>query len=312
MIKKFKAKHVRLAVAPIAWINDDIEELSKVYTLDQCLQESAEAGYVGTETGRSFPTNPKVLGAKLNKYNLVMSSGWWSGMLRTGTVKDEIARIESYLKLFNGVGTEILFYGEIDGSIQGEDIPLSKRPTLSDKEFKAYGKKLNALTKHVKSRGIKLCFHHHMGTVIQTAKDVENLMQVTNPDLGLLVDSGHICFAGDTPEQLVKKHKERITYIHCKDLRQDKLKICLDEDWPFTKAITEGVFTVPGDGYINFDSFLKSLANIKYGGWLVVEAEQDPRVANPRKYAIMGREHLEPLLDKHGFTISDEQPKSKR
>lgn len=299
-------KQVRLAVAPIAWINDDIEELATIYTLEECLRESAEAGYAGIEAGRSFPTDPEVLGSKLAAANLVMASGWWSGMLRTGTVEDEIERIEDYLNMFAGVGADIMFYGEFDGSIQAEDVPLSTRPTLSESEFKDYGRRLTALAKHTKSRGIQLCFHHHMGTVVQTAADVDLLMANSGKELGLLVDTGHMVFAGDDPAEVAKRHSARVAYVHCKDLRRRKLERCLKEDWQFSRAVTEGVFTVPGDGFIDFDAFAKTLAAIRYSGWVVVEAEQDPRKAKPRKYAILGREHLERVLDKHAISIYDE------
>ena len=300
-------KRVRLAVSPIAWINDDIAELSNIYTLDECLHETAEAGYAGTEAGRSFPQNPKKLKAKLDEANLVMASGWWSGMLRTGSIDDEIDRIERYLQMFTGCGTDIMFYGEVDGSIQGEDVPLSERPTMTAAEFKAYGKRLTALAKHTKSRGVKLCYHHHMGTVVQSADDIHQLLDNTGADLGLLVDTGHIVFAGGDAATLVRKHDRRLAYVHCKDLRQEPLQQCLAEDWPFVRAIREGVFTVPGDGCIDFDIFVRALATVKYSGWIVIEAEQDPRTKDPKQYAIMGREHLEPLLDKHALVVYDEQ-----
>ena len=303
---KLGPKHVRLGVAPIAWINDDIEEMSGVYTLRQCLEESAEAGYVATEAGRSFPQDPGELAPLLEEAGLLMASGWWSGSLRTGTVEDEVDRIESYLNMFSGCGTDIMFYGEIDGSIQAEDVPLSERPTLAEAEFKAYGERLTKLARHTKSRGVSLCFHHHMGTVVQTAEDVDMLMASTGHDLGLLVDTGHMVFAGGDPAAVARRHAPRVRYTHLKDLRKAELDRCLAEDWPFTRAITDGVFTVPGDGHIDFDVFLKALATIKYSGWIVVEAEQDPREKNPLDYAIMGREHIEPLLDKHAFNVYDD------
>ena len=299
-------KQVRLAVAPIGWINDDIEELATQYTLEECLRESAEAGYAGTEAGRSFPQDPKVLSEKLREAGLVMASGWWSGMLRTGTVDEEIERIESYLNMFTGCGTEIMFYGEVDGSIQAEDMPLSERPILTESEFKDYGKRLTKLAQHTKSRGVDLCYHHHMGTVVQTAGEVDLLMENTGPELGLLLDTGHMVFAGNDPNAVANKHSDRLAYVHLKDLRKPHIDTCLDEDWDFQRAVREGVFTVPGDGHIDFDSFLKILATAKYSGWIVVEAEQDPRVHKPMHYAILGREHIEPLLDKHSFVIYDE------
>lgn len=304
---KLGPKKIRLAVAPIAWINDDIVEWGGLYTLEQCLQQSAEAGYVATEAGRSFPEKPQVLSKKLTAAGLEMAAGWWSGMLRTGTLKDEIARIDGYLNMFHECGTDIMFYGEIDGSIQGDATPLSQRLTMKEEEFKRYGARLNELARHTKRHGIKLCFHHHMGSVVQSVADVDCLMANTSTDLGLLVDTGHMVFAGGNPAQLVRKHAARVCYIHCKDLRKNKLDTCLAEDWAFTRAVRESVFTVPGDGFLDFDAFFKELAAIKYSGWIVVEAEQNPHKANPLKYSILGREHLEPLLDQYSFTVVDEQ-----
>ncbi len=304
--KPLGAKQVRLAVAPIAWINDDIEELGNIYTVQQCVRESSEAGYVGLEAGRAFPADAEVLKPMLAKSGLVLASGWWSGGLRTGTLKNEKERMEDYLRLFNDCGAKIMFYGEVDGSIQAEELPLSKRPTLSPEEFKSYGERLTELACYTQKRGVKLCFHHHMGTVVQSMNDVAMLMNNTGRELGLLVDSGHIVFAGGNPVELVRKYTKRVVYVHCKDLRKKKLSVCIDEDWHFMRAVRAGVFTVPGDGFINFDAFIGALAKVGYRGWIVVEAEQDPRLANPKQYAIMGREHLESLLDKHEFKIFDE------
>ncbi|MBF2735621.1 MAG: TIM barrel protein, partial [Betaproteobacteria bacterium AqS2] len=207
-------------------------------------------------------------------------------------------------RLYEGVGADIMFYGEIDGSVQAASEPLSRRPQLSAEEFKPYGERLSKLAAHAKGRGVRLCFHHHMGTAVQSAEDVAHLMEHSSEDLGLLVDSGHCVFAGDDPAEMVRRHAARVAYVHCKDLRQERLRRCVAEDWLFTRAVMEGVFTVPGDGFIDFDAFLGALAAAGYGGWMVVEAEQDPRQASPKQYAVKGREHLEPLLAKHGFSVS--------
>lgn len=294
---------VRLAVAPIAWRNDDIAEISELHSVEQCLRESAEAGYGGTEAGRSYPRDPARLKELLDGAGLAMAAGWWSGMLRTGTVEDEIARIDAELRLYEGVGTDVMFYGEVDGSVQAASEPLSRRPRLGPEEFKPYGERLSRLAAHAQSRGVRLCFHHHMGTAVQSAEDVALLMEHSSEDLGLLVDTGHCVFAGADPAELLRRHAARVAYVHCKDLREQRLRRCVAEDWLFARAVMEGVFTVPGDGFIDFDGFLGALAGVGYAGWIVVEAEQDPRRASPKEYAVKGREHLEPLLAKHGFAV---------
>jgi inosose dehydratase/3D-(3,5/4)-trihydroxycyclohexane-1,2-dione acylhydrolase (decyclizing) len=133
-----------------------------------------------------------------------------------------------------------------------------------------------------------------MGTLVQSGQDIDMLMDSTGSEVGLLLDAGHATFAGADPVKLAKRYKSRIVHIHTKDVRSDVMQKALSEDWSFLRAVVAGVFTVPGDGCVAFDRILRELKG--YSGWIVLEAEQDPKVANPRQYASLGFTNLKRLV----------------
>jgi inosose dehydratase len=284
---------VRLGVAPIAWSNDDLPELGGDTPLEVCLKESREAGYSGTESGGKFPMDPAVLGPILAAHDIKLVSGWFSGRLLEVSVDEEKRRLENQLRTFATLGAPVMVYAEVTGSVQGaRATPVSRRPKLAPEDVADYGRKLTEIAEYLAGRGVPMAYHPHMGTVFETEPEVDLLMANTGLAVGLLIDTGHMVFAGGDPHATARRHAKRINHIHCKDIRPQILEQVLREDMSFMDAVLEGVFTVPGDGFIDFHGFAKVLAEIGYAGWVIVEAEQDPAKANPLEYAKIGHRHL--------------------
>lgn len=297
---------VRLGVAPIAWSNDDLPQLGGDTPLEVCLRESKLAGYSGTETGGKFPMDPDKLGPILERHGLELVSGWFSGGLLEHTVDEEMVRMEAQLRTFAALGAPVVVYAETTGSVQSkQDVPVSKRPRLELARYREYGDKLSEVAERMAARGVPMAYHHHMGTVIETEDDVDALMQSTSDSVGLTIDTGHLTFAGASIEGVVRRHAKRIRHVHCKDVRFDALQRVLQQDGSFLDGVLDGVFTVPGDGSIDFDAFCALLGEIGYAGWVVVEAEQDPAKANPLEYATLGHNHLSAALAKAGVAVAD-------
>ncbi len=295
---------IRLGVAPIAWSNSDLPELGGDTPLEVCLAESRQAGYAGTETGVKFPMDPKVLGPLLEVHGLALVSGWFSGSLREVSVEEEKRLIAEQLETFAALGAPVMVYAETTGSIQGaRGTPLSQRPRMTPSEIVAYGEKLTAFAEYLAAEGVPMAYHHHMGTVIETEAEVDALMEATGSAVGLTLDTGHLTYAGGDVEATMRRHGARIAHVHCKDVRPDVLRRALDADMSFLDAVLEGVFTVPGDGCVDFDVVARILADVGYAGWVVVEAEQDPVKAPPFEYALMGHEHLTRAFDEAGVAI---------
>jgi len=137
-----------------------------------------------------------------------------------------------------------------------------------------------------------------MGTVVQSAGDIDALMQETSEDVFLLLDSGHARFAGADPIDLARQYAARIGHVHCKDIRPAVMSGRINRDSSFLDAVLDGVFTVPGDGSIDYDAMFQPLAAVGYAGWFVVEAEQDPNVAPPAQYSRLGYSNLSAALNR--------------
>ena len=288
---------VRIGINPISWTNDDVPALGGETPLATALAEGKAIGYEGFELGNKFPREPEALRAVLAPYGLACVSGWYSGQLARGTVADEIASVDAHLKLLVANGAQVMVYGEVADAIQGQPEPLSRRPRFStDAQWLAYGERVNAFARHLLARGVRLAYHHHMGAYVETADDVDRLMSITGPEVGLLHDTGHVTFSGgDAPTEL-KKHIGRVCHVHCKDVRPDVARMARNRGWSFHDSVLNGAFSTPGEGCVDFASVIAILRDAGYRGWLVVEGEQDPAVAPAYRYAEMAYRLLSALV----------------
>ena len=291
--------NISIGINPISWSNDDLQYVGGDISLQTCLREAAAAGYEGVELGHKFPRDASVLKPTLDEFDLKLVSGWYSGQLLIRDSKDEWKAMSLHADLLENMGCKVLIFAEVTGCIHSTvGTRLSQRPRMGSADWQQFGERLSELAKNSANRGLRFCYHHHMGTVVQTVADIDALMNETSDDVFLLLDSGHAMFAGVDPLLLAEQYAGRIGHLHCKDVRRNVLRRCLNRDASFLDAVLDGVFTVPGDGCINFYGILAALARSDYGGWAVVEAEQDPSVAPPAKYAKLGYDHLDASLAK--------------
>jgi inosose dehydratase len=293
---------VQLGINPITWTNDDMPELGGDIPLETCLAETREAGYSGTELGGKFPRTSAALAPMLARFHLQLVSGWFDGRIHQRDVAEELAAIEPHLSLLRDLGCAHVVYADTSGR-QGFP-PVSRRPRLADDEWPAYGRKLTELAERMAAFGVRMAFHHHMGTIVENEADIDHLMAHTGEAAGLLFDSGHCLFAGADPAAILERHVGRVVHVHCKDVRQPVMRRAIAEDMTFIQAVLEGVFTVPGDGSIAFAPLLRRLRDAGYAGWLVVEAEQDPRKAPPLTNARLGYGNLRAMAEQAGFAIA--------
>ena len=297
---------VRIGINPITWTNDDVPELGGDTPLEVCLAETKEAGYAGTELGGKFPRQSGVLKPIIERYDLAVISGWYDGRCAEKEVEAEMEAIGPHLQLLKDMGSTQLVYADTSRGRHGAIWePISKRPSLSADEWPAYGRKLTRLAERMADFGVTMAFHHHMGTIVETDEAVGLLMKHTGEAVGLLYDTGHSVFSGGDPLALIKAHVKRVVHVHCKDVRKPMLERARAEDMSFMDAVMGGIFTVPGDGFIDYPSILAVLADAGYSGWLVVEAEQDPKKAHPLTYATMGFQNLSRMAKEVGFTVME-------
>ncbi|MFR2928284.1 MAG: myo-inosose-2 dehydratase [Oscillospiraceae bacterium] len=289
----FDQKNVFLGIAPIGWCNDDMPELGAENTFQQIVSEMALAGFTGCEIGNKFPSDPQALKKALDLRGMRVASRWFSSFLLTQPYAQVEAEFYAQLDFLAAVGANRINVSEQSYSIQGQmDVPVlrDRKYVMNEGEWTRLCEGLDRLGALAVSRGFRLCYHHHMGTVVQTAAETEYLMEHTTPGrVWLCYDTGHFTFAGEDPMAVLKKYADRVGHVHLKDMRLPVVKQARDEGWSFLQAVRNGAFTVPGDGGVQFDEVFRVLAASGYQGWLLVEAEQDPAKADPLEYAMKAR-----------------------
>ena len=286
---------IKLGIAPIAWTNDDMPDLGSENTFEQCVSEMALAGFEGCEVGNKYPKDTAVLKKALDMRGLQIANQWFSSFVLTQPMekveKDFIAQCE-FLK---AMGAKRIGASEQSFSIQGQmNTPVfDAKYVMNDGEWDKFAKGMNRLGDIANSMGIRLVYHHHMGTVVQTAEEIDRMMDMTDPDkFALLYDTGHLAYCGQDYLAVLKKYAKRIAHVHLKDVRPDVVEKVKKEKLSFLQGVRAGAFTVPGDGSIDFAPVFDELDKSGYEGWMIVEAEQDPAKANPLEYALKARDYI--------------------
>ena len=282
---------IRIGTNPIGWSNDDLPSLGGDTPLEVCLAEARQAGFEGIELGNKFPRQADALLAALAPFGLACVSGWYSAGLLHHDAETELRHLRPHLDLLRGVGSKVMVFAETSNAIHGDQTrPLSDRPVLPPERWVQFGARMTEVGDALAEEGVRLVYHHHMGTVVQSEADIDVLMAHTGPSVQLLLDTGHAAWAGIDPAALAARHASRIGHVHTKDIRRDIQAQADDQGWSFLDSVIAGVYTVPGDGSIDFVSVFRNLPH--YSGWVVIEAEQDPERANPLQYATLGYRNL--------------------
>lgn len=286
--------NIKLGIAPIAWTNDDMPDLGAENTFRQCVSEMALAGFSGCEVGNKYPKDVKELKKQLDMRGLSIANQWFSSFILTQPMEKVERDFAAQCEFLHAMGAKIIGASEQSYSIQGTDIPVFEgKYVMNAKEWEKLAAGLNKLGKIAQSYGISLTYHHHMGTVVQTAEETDRLMEMTDPGLfSLLYDTGHLAYCGEDVTEVLRKHVGRVKHVHLKDIRPDVVNKVRTERLSFLQGVRAGTFTVPGDGAIDFAPVFDILDRAGYKGWMIVEAEQDPAAADPLEYALKARKYI--------------------
>jgi inosose dehydratase len=291
----------KLGIHPINWVGEDVKEHGDDTTFEQILDDIQALGLTGTEMGRKFPTNPAVLQEEMSRRGIQLVSQWKSVLFSDPSYREEELDVyRKHVEFLQKMGSTVISTCEVGGSLH-----FDPRRTPNEKEvlrldesgWQSLAEGLNAAGAIAQEYGLKLTYHHHGGTVVERPEEIDRLMEMTDPaKVYLLYDTGHAYYGGADPVALLRKHYGRIAYIHLKDIRQAVLNEARVERADFVTCIRKGVFTVPGDGCIDFAPIFAELLNRRYSGWALLEGEQDPAVHPAYEYAKKSLSYIESLI----------------
>lgn len=287
---------IRWGVSPIAWCNDDMPELGADTTLDMLLSDVKQIGFDGVELGNKFPRDADALKPIMARHGLEIVGGWYSSNLLTRDADAEIEALQQHLALLEAMGSSVFILAETSNAVHSDrSSRLNAHPVLASDAWEGFGKRLNRVADYINGRGLRFAYHHHLGTVVETRDELARFLDATADHVGLVLDTGHALLGGIDPISVVEERPERISHVHCKDIRRRRFNQFHAGGSSFLDGVVGGMFTAPGDGDYDYAPFMRALADIDYSGWVVIEAEQDPAIANPRAYSQLGLDTLKRL-----------------
>ncbi|WP_297110993.1 myo-inosose-2 dehydratase [uncultured Devosia sp.] len=289
---------------PIAWSNDDDWSIGDHLSLEDCLGDCRTIGFDGIEKGHKMPSDGEALKAKLGEYGLRFAAGWYSTNILVNDIETELRSLKAWIDFTKAAGGSHINACECSNTVHGNDsIPVNNRPIMTDEQWERFSTGYEALSELASREGVRMGYHHHMGTIIESADDIDRFMDMAGPHTRLLLDTGHAYFGGADPAQLARKYMDRVTHIHCKNIRSDKMQEVRTQDLSFLEGVRRGAFTVPGDeqGCVEFEPVLRVAADAGYRGWVVIEAEQDSARYYPLEYQQLGLKTLRAIAEKVGL-----------
>ncbi|WP_308639949.1 myo-inosose-2 dehydratase [Paenibacillus silvisoli] len=291
----------RIGIHPINWVGEDVKEHGADTTFEQIVDEIQALGLTGTEMGRKYPADPAVLKRELEQRGIQLTSQWKSVLFSDPAYREqELEAYRKHAEFLQRMGSKVISTCEIGGSLHFDPrrTPNEKEVLrLADDEWRSLAEGLNAAGAIAREYGLKLTYHHHGGTVVERPEEIDRLMELTDPELVyLLFDTGHAYYGGADPLEVLRKHYDRIAYVHLKDIRQAVLDEARSETADFVTCIRKGVFTVPGDGCLDFGPILDELSERGYNGWALLEGEQDPEAHPAYDYARNALIHISSLV----------------
>ena len=294
---------IRWGVSPIAWANDDMPELGGDTTLETILADARDIGFDGVELGNKFPRDPERLAPIMRAQGLDIVGGWYSSSLLLRDARAEMAAMADHLALLEYMDATVFILAETSNAVHGDrhGSRLDSPPVLAAGDWARFGRRLDDVAAFVNDRGLRFAYHHHLGTVVERKDDLDRFFAATGDHVGLVLDTGHALYGGIEPVDVIRDHPERVNHVHCKDVRRARFDRFRGDGVSFLDGVVGGMFTAPGDGDYDYAPFMRALADMDYAGWIVIEAEQDPAIADPRAYSRLGLDTLKQLAGEVGL-----------
>jgi inosose dehydratase len=280
---------IDVGTASVNWGFDPLYTWVRTPSFSHMLDEMAQCGYTGTEISYHFPSDPASLRGELERRKLRAAATFHPVDVRDASSHD--AAVQSVMPVadrLQALGSDVVILSDAPTqrrlAVAGR-VASDGSDGLDGRAWRAVGDGLNRIGERMAARGMRAVFHPHVGTYVETRSEIDRLCSLTDPALvQLCPDTGHLAYAGVSPEEIFRDYGGRIGYLHLKDVDEAKLVRVRSERIDFVNAVRMGLFVELGTGMLPMRSIIDALSRAAYRGWLIVEqdAPEDPLGAAAR------------------------------
>jgi inosose dehydratase len=284
----------KIAGAPISWGVCEVPGWGYQLGPDRVLAEMREVGLTATEFGPDgfLPTQPDAMTRVLDHHGLQAIGGFTPLLLHVAG-HDPVPEVERLLQGYDASGAEVLVLSAVTGA-EGYD----SRPVLDDDEWMVLLSNLDRLAELARQRGVRAVLHPHVGTMIETGEEVQQVLD--GSWISLCLDTGHLLIGGTDPAELARQAPGRIAHIHFKDVDARQARRVQDGRLTYTQGIREGMYRPLGSGDVDVPAIVGSLRARGYDGWYVLEQDtiltEEPRGEGPVADVWASAEYLRSVL----------------
>lgn len=283
---------LRLAASPTVWSNELVQRMGGYFTLDKCLSDVQASGLTAIEEGHKMPTNVSELKRTLDYYGLRLACGRAKGSLAQTGIDQEFSELMPKLQVLKMMKSPYLIYQEDTVQVYSNAAkPLASRPKMSAYELGYFARKLEELAKRTQDMGVELVYRAHLGTLVQSAEEIDVLMGKTET-LKLAVDTAQLVLAGADVSGVIHSWGNRLAYIQMQDLVAEGAEDFDRSRHSYADAIERRLFTAAGNGSLDFFAICRALKAAGSDAIGMIAALKDPAIAEPYAYTKLGREHV--------------------
>ncbi|MCA1561065.1 MAG: TIM barrel protein, partial [Acidobacteria bacterium] len=285
------SSQLRVANAPCSWGALEFGWAGPAPSFVRVLDEMSAAGYSGTELGDwgFLPTEPPALKHELSTRRLDLLGAFVPVALTDASAhaagEEAALQVARLLSTVSGTAPFVVLSDDTAANQWRTERAGRITPAdgLDDNEWNTLATGAGRIAAAVnKATGLRTVFHHHCATFVETAAEIDQLMNRTDPALlGLCLDTGHATFGGGDPGHILDRWLARIWHVHLKDCDPAIRRRAAVEKWDYATSVRHGVFCELGKGEVNFPDIIQRLDEAGYTGWLVVEQDVLPSLGTP-------------------------------
>jgi inosose dehydratase len=286
----------KIAGAPISWGVCEVPGWGYQLGPDRVLKEMREVGLTATELGPDgfLPREPTTMASVLSQHGL-RAIGGFTPLLLHVREHDPLPEVDRILDGYAASGARVLVLSAVTGSA-GYDA----RPELNEAGWQRLLANLDRVAKLAAERNVRAALHPHVGTMIETGDEVQQVL--AGSSISLCLDTGHLLIGGTDPAELARQAPERIAHLHLKDVDSTIAARVQSGQLTYSDAVREGMYRPLGQGDVDVPAIVGHLRAHGYGGWYTLEQDtiltEEPKDEGPVAAVRASTEYLQKVFSK--------------